>query len=235
MKTALSSNISQDPHLSHLFQIGVLCNRTTKKYPLAVRREAATEILRYRDAGLAQQKEHSVAKAASVPTEPEVFRGQGVIFAVIDNREDMPTGKVSTIDIIADAIEAALDAGHADSESIARYLTTSAFQHLGDKRMRFNSVLKAGDAVGAKMTQKLFNSYNDLAALVDSEENPARKATLKAEATGFAEALTIVLSPFSCEDPDDPRVVNWTEVDRFTAAFEKEQRYVIKERKGKIQ
>lgn len=230
-----TSSVSQHPHLSHLFQIQVLCSRTTKNYPLAVRREAAAEILRYRDAGLALQKEHSVAKAVPVPTEPEVFRGQGIIFAVMDDREELPTGKVSTIDIIADAIEAALDAGHADSESIARYLTTSAFQHLGDRRMRFNSVLKASDIVGAKMTQKLFNSYNDLAALVDSEENPARKATLKAEATGFAEAISIVLSPFSCEDPDDPRLVNWTEVDRVTAAFEKEQRYVIKERKGTIQ
>lgn len=181
---------------------------------------------------MATKKSRSEMQAEPVGT---VFTGQGIVFAIIDNREDMPPGRVSTIDIMADAIEAALDAGHEDSESIARYITTSGFQHIGDKRVRFNSVLKAGDTVGAQITQKLYNAYNELAAMVEEEEDPKEKATLKAEATGFAEALNVVISPFSCEDPSDPRMVNWDEVDRITAAFEKEQRFVRKERKGKLQ
>jgi hypothetical protein len=233
---------SQHPHLDHLFKIGVLYGRSIgKAYPKAVRKEAARELLRYRDEGLARQghkeEEYHMTKKnrANGEPEPKTFSGQGIIFAVIDDREQMRTGKVSTVSIIADAIEAALDAGHEDSESIARFLTTSAFQHIADKRVRFNSVLKAGDAVGAHMTRKLFNAYNELAVLADEEEDPAKKAEIKAEATGFAEAIQVVISPFSCEDPDDFRLVNWDEVDRITAAFEKEQRFVIKERKGNPQ
>jgi hypothetical protein len=211
-----------------------------KTLPKATRREAEDEILRYRDEGLILQKygkeELLVAKKTRAHTkDPKTFTGQGILFAVVADREAMRTGRVSTIDVITQAIEAALDAGHEDSESIARYLTTSAFQHEPDKRVRFNSVLKASDAVGAQMLRKLYNSYNDLAALIDEEEDPRKKAELKAEATGFAEALQIVLSPFSTEDPEDPRLVDWEQVDRLTEAFEKEQRFVRKERKGKPQ
>ena len=175
-----------------------------------------------------------MAKTTRAHEEPETFSGKGIIFAVIGDREEMDTSSSSTISVIADAIESALDAGHEDSESIARYLTTSAFQHIPDKRVRFNSVLKAGDVVGAFLTQKLHNAYNELAKMVDEEDDPRKKAEIRAEATGFAEALNVVLSPFSCEDAEDPRLVNWDEVDRITAAFEKEQRFVIRERKDKI-
>lgn len=174
-------------------------------------------------------------KSRAHETEPETYAGQGIIFAVIDDREAMRTGKVTTIDVITDAIEAALDAGHETSEDIARYLTTSAFQHVTDKRVRFNSVLKAGDAVGAQMLRKLYNAYNELCVLADEEEDVAKKKDIRAEATGFAEALNIVLSPFSVEFPDDPRLVDWDELDRITAAFEKEQRIVRKERAGNPQ
>jgi hypothetical protein len=212
----------------------------SKAYPEATRQEAAAEILRYRDEGLILQqygKEHPVTKKSRAHEEqvPETFTGQGIIFAVIDDREAMPTGKVTTIDIIADGIEAALDAGHETSEEIARYLTTSAFQHVTDKRVRFNSVLKAGDAVGAQLLRKLYNAYNELCVLADEEEDTQKKKDIRAEATGFAEALNIVLSPFSCEYPDDPRLVDWDEVDRITAAFEKEQRIVRRERNGNPQ
>lgn len=163
------------------------------------------------------------------------FSGQGILFAVIDDREKMGTGRVTTIDTIADGIEAALDAGHETSEEIARFLTTSAFQHEPDKRVRFNSVLKAGDVVGAHMLQKLYNAYNELAVMAEEEEDIDKKKQMKAEAQGFAEALTIVMSPFSCEYPDDPRLVNWDEVDRISEAFEKEQRLVRRDRKGNPQ
>ena len=230
------SNVWQHPHASHLFQISMLCGRAiSKNMPKSVRDEAAQELTRYRDQGRIIQKfgrEQPMAKATRTSEEPQRFSGQGIIFAVIDDREEMPDGKVTTIDVITQAIEAALDAGHETSEEIARFLTTSAFQHVPDKRVRFNSVLKAGDAVGAQITRKLYNSYDELAAMAEDEEDPRKKAEIKAEATGFAEAINIVISPFSCEDPGDPRLVNWDEVDRITTAFEKEQRFVRKERKG---
>lgn len=238
----MSSRRRSEAHLDHLFKIGVLHSRSQSgKLPLAAREEAAAEILRYRDEGLILQKygpkEDTVAtkKTRAHESEPETYAGQGIIFAVIDDREGMRTGKVTTIDVIADGIEAALDAGHETSDEIARYLTTSAFQHVTDKRVRFNSVLKAGDAVGALMLRKLYNAYNELCVLADEEDDPEKKRAIRDEATGFAEALTIVLSPFSSEDENDPRLVNWDEVDRMTAAFEKEQRLVRKERNGNPQ
>jgi len=240
MKSSSASR-EQHPHFDHLLKLGVLARRSKdKSLSKATRIEAAAEVLRYRDEGLIQQKYGRELPMAKKPRsqaeeQPSTFSGQGIIFAVIDDREAMREGKVTTIDVITEAIEAALDAGHEDSESIARYLTTSAFQHVPDKRVRFNSVLKAGDAVGAQMTRKLYNAYTDLIRTIDETEDPKEKALLKAEATGFAEAISVVISPFSCEDGNDPRLVNWEEVDRITAAFEKEQRYVIKERKGNPQ
>jgi len=219
-----------------LHLIGVLSARTANE---ATREEAEQELARYRDQGLILQKfgkEAPVAKKksdrAKVDQEPALFSGQGILFAVIDDRESMLSGRRTTVDTIADGIEAALDAGHETSEEIARFLTTSAFQHLPDKRMRFNSVLKAGDTVGAMITRKLHNAYNELEELAEEEDDPRKKAEIKAEARGFAEALNVVISPFSCEDPTDPRLVNWDEVDRITDAFVKEQRFVRKERKG---
>jgi len=237
MKTSIVSD--HHLHLGHLFQVGVLNNRAQdKNLSKATRHEAAAELLRYRDESLSAQRYKEVvhmAKKSRVHDEPQVFSGQGIVFAVIDDREAMPEGSTSTIGILTEGIEAALDAGHEDSESIARFLTTSAFQHVTDKRIRFNSVLKAGDVVGARITQKLHNAYNDLITAAEYTESTNDKATVKAEARGFAEALMIVLSPFSSEASEDPRLVNWDEVDRMADAFEKEQRFVIKERKGKIQ
>jgi hypothetical protein len=158
-----------------------------------------------------------------------VFSGQGIIFAVIDDREKMGAGKRTTIDIITEAIEAALDAGHETSEDIARYITTSAFQHERDRRVRFNSVLKAGDTVGAQITQKLYNTYNELAQTADEQDEEELAEIAEAEARGFAEALNIVINPFSSEDKKDPTLVNWTEIDRITAAFEEEQRAIREE------
>ena len=220
--------------------MGVLIARATDRLlPAAARQEASQELTRLRDQGLIINKygkETPVAKKSRAHATPDAttFTGQGIIFAVIDNREEMERG-ATTVDVIADGIEAALDAGHEDSESIARYLTTSAFQHIPDKRVRFNSVLKAGDVVGAYILRKLYNSFNELAKMSEEEEDPQQKKLLAAEARGFAEALTIVLSPFSSEDPKDPRLVNWDEVDRMTDNFEKEQRLVRRERKGNPQ
>lgn len=230
------SEPSQHPHLDHLFKIGVLLSRaTSKRLPAPARAEAQTELLRYRDEGLIIQNSKESTMATPARKKGRVFQGQGIIFAVIDDRERIPNGRRTTVDIITDGIEAALDAGHETSEDIARYLTTSAFQHISDKRVRYNSVLKAGDTVGAQITRKLHNAYNDLEELADEEPDAKKKAEIRAEARGFAEALNVVLSPFSCEDPADPRLVDWNEVDRITEAYIKEQRLVRRDRKGNPQ
>lgn len=239
MSSTGSAEIRQGPAFDHLFKVGILYDRSkNKRLSRATRNEAAAELLRYRDEGLILQNHgrgKDMAKKNRSDPDPRTFTGQGIVFAVIDDREQMGTGRVTTIDVITAAIEKALDAGHETSEDIARYITTSAFQHEPDKRVRFNSVLKAGDVVGAQITRKLYNTYNELAQLADDEEDPKKKAEIRAEATGFAEALNVVISPFSCEDPADPRLVNWDEVDRITEAFEKEQRFVRRDRKGNPQ
>jgi len=242
MSTSTSDSIQQQPAFGHLHTIEILIQRSKRK---ATRKEALRELARYRDQGLIIQKfgkEKPMAKKtrAHAAPDPKTFSGQGIIFAIIDDHEGLSAaterrGRVTTIDVIADAIEKALDAGHETSEEIARYITTSAFQHVPDKRVRFNSVLKAGDVVGAQITRKLYNAYNELAAMAEEEEEVEAKQSIKDEARGFAEALNIVMSPFSCEDPKDPRLVDWDEVDRITESFEKEQRFVRKERKGNPQ
>lgn len=232
----MSNSTPSDPALGHLHLIGVLVALSGRK---ATRAEAERELRRYRNQGLILQKygrERPVKKPKSARTNEQAvtYSGQGIMFAVIDDRGEMENG-ATTVDIIADGIEKALDAGHETSEDIARFLTTSAFQHIPDKRVRFNSVLNAGDAVGAQVTRKLYNAYNELEAMADEEEDAKKKIEIRAEARGFAEALTIVLSPFSCEDPGDARLVNWDEVDRITEAFIKEQRFVRRDRKGNPQ
>lgn len=252
-KTARSAS----PHLEHLFKIGVLQTRSQRPYPKATRLESRAELDRYHDEGLIRQStpkednmpgmtksgfcthespgSHALCPgrhcACDCHQEPKAFSGRGILFAVVDDRESMRMGKTSTIDVIADAIEAALDAGKETSEEIARYLTTSAFHHIKDRRARFNSVLKAGDTVGAQLVRKLFNSYNELMETADKERSASTKATLMSEALGFAEAIQIILNPFSVEDPEDATLVNWDEVDRLADLFTKEQRAVRDYRK----
>lgn len=257
MKKTGRSKSAAHPHLEHLFKIGVLQTRSRKPYPVATRKEARAELDRYYDEGLIVQK---TPKEGTMPgmkksgfcafespgshakcsgrhcdcdchKEAKAFSGRGILFAVVDDREDMRMGKATTVDVIADAIEAALDAGKETSEEIAHYLTTSAFKHIPDKRARFNSVLKAGDTVGAQIVRKLFNSYNEIMETAEKERGAAAKAALQSEAAGFAEAIQIVLNPFSVEDGEDPTLVNWQEVDRLADLFAKEQREVRADRK----
>lgn len=241
----------QHPHLDHLFKVGVLYNlATNKKMPATVRVEAQAELDRYRQEGLyiqKQRQEHTMAKkqrkAKEEPADEYqgVWSGKGVLFVVIDDREGMLVaterrGSITTISIITDAIEAALDAGLETSEEIARHLCTTSFQHIPDKRVRFNTILMASDRVGAQMTRKIYNAYNELAEAANEPDlTPAEKRIAKAEATGFAEATSIMLSPFSCEDPSDARLVDWDMVDHITGLFEKEQTQVRRARNGKPQ
>lgn len=232
------------PHLDHLFKVGMLYHRSVHpKMPKAVRREARKELRLYRAEGqfiLDQRQEGYVAKRKKKAPEVDVtehatrvYSGRGVIFCVADDREEMKGN--TTIDVIAAAIDDALDNGHEDSESIARWITTASFTYEPDKRVRYNSLLRAGDAVGAQITRKLYNAYNELAELAADTEDAVDKKIAKAEATGFAEAISVITSPFSCEDPEDPRLVNWDMVDHITDLFEKEQVQVRRVRKGNPQ
>ena len=241
---------NQHPHLDHLFKVGVLYNRANNPdMPEPVRLEAQAELDRYRQEGITLQRQRrdkamskKSKKKSKVEEEPEVqehdtrmYSGRGVIFCVADDRESMGIG-ATTIDVIAAAIEDALDNGHEDSESIARWITTSSFNYETDKRVRFNSLLKAGDSTGAQMTRKIYNAYNELAEAANEPDlSPADKRIAKAEATGFAEAASIMFSPFSCEDETDPRLVNWDMVDHITGLFEKEQTLVRRARSGNPQ
>lgn len=216
------------------------------KMPKAVRKEARQELDRYRAEGealLKQRQESRYMPKKRKEKEPEVdfsehatrvYSGRGVLFCVVDDREDMDGA--TTVEVLTAAIEDAMDNGHEDSESIAQWLLTSGFSYEPDKRVRFNSLLRAGDAVGAQITRKLYNAYNELAEMAaDPELDAGEKKLAKAEATGFAEAVSVVTSPFSCEDPDDPRMVDWDTVDHVTGLFETEQRHVRRERKGNPQ
>ena len=236
----------QNPHFDHLLKVGVLYRLSTNEaLDSLVREEARNELARYRAEGLAFIKQRQENKPMAKKKKPvkdvtskhatRVYSGRGVIFCVADDREALTLG-TTTIEVIASAIEDALDNGHEDSEAIARWITTSSFNYEPDKRVRFNSMLKAGDAIGAQMTRKIYNTYNELAEIAaDPDLSPAEKRIAKAEATGFAEAASIMFSPFSCEDPEDKRLVNWDMVDHITNLFEVEQRAVRRERKGKPQ
>lgn len=255
-KTARSAKPGQHRHQDHLFKIGVLDARSRdKRLSRATRKEALQELDRYWDEGLTIQKfkesnmgmtksghcafespgSHSRCNGKSCDCEchdePRQFSGRGILFAVIDDREEMRPGKITTVEVITEAIEAALDAGKETSEDIARYLTTSAFQHIQDKRVRFNSVLKAGDIVGAHLVRKLYNSYDELMDTADKSKSPKDKEALTNEARGFAEAIQIILSPFSVEDAEDVTLVNWDEVDHLTETFEKDRKVIRAERK----
>lgn len=231
-------------HLDHLLQVGALHSlATNSRMPSAVREEAKQELHRYRQEGRRIQQERQKGRPMGTKKNKKkteehasrVYAGRGVIFCVADDREAMTTGH-TTVKVIAGAIEDALDNGHETSEEIARWITTSSFNYEPDKRVRFNSVLRAGDAVGAQLTRKLYNAYNELAeAAADPDLSAAEKREAKAEATGFAEAISVVLSPFSCEDPENAHLVNWDMVDHVTELFETEQRAVRRVRKGNPQ
>lgn len=231
-------NDHKGPEYSHIFQLGALYDRRHNTgYNEATHKEATLEEIRYYDEGVRlvnNPEKRPSRKLSRVEEEMSIsktYSGRGIMYAIVDDRGEMGPGR-STIDVIADAIEEALDQGYETSDEIARYLTTSAFQHIPDRRVRFNSVLKAGDACGAQILRKLYNAYNDICSMATDTEDPAESRAIHQEATGFAEALQIVLSPFSSEDPDDPRLVDWDEVDRMTETFEHDQRYVRQARKG---
>lgn len=236
--------MSSSAHLDHLLKVGVLYRLGhSVEVPKKFRKEALRDLAWYRAEGrklLAQRQEGTMAKKKTKDQEPEpgveprrVYSRRGVLFAVVDDRVE--AGEMSTIEVLSDAIDDALEHGYEDPEAIARWVVTSSFVHEPDKRVRYNSLLRAGDAVGAQLTRKLYNAYNELAEMVAEAETAGDKAAAKAEATGFASAVSIITSPFSCEDGANPHLVDWDAVDHVTGLFEAEQRHVRRERKGRPQ
>lgn len=248
MKSSIRDRIpSPPPHIKDKYHRGLEFDHSLKigalyamynsygsiVWPEPARQEAYREIMRYRDEGLAVQeyshiviqerKEMTKRKKSSKRAEPLVFSGQGILFTVFDHSKESLPGPSSTVKIIENAIDDALDSGHEDSEAIARFLTSHAFKHVDDRKARFNSLLKAGDAVGARLTQKMFNAYDDLLRNVKYAEDEEEADLAYAEARGFAEAMTIMFSPFAIEDEDDARRVDWDTVDHLTTLMEEQR------------
>lgn len=145
-----------------------------------------------------------------VDEDAPVYSGMGVMFTVYDQNKDVFPKPPSTKAVIAKAIDEALDAGFETSDEIAEFLTTTTFPQVEDRVARFNSILKAGDVVGAQITVKLFNAYDDIINMAgENEQNEEDHALIMAEARGFAEAMTIMYSPFSVEDDNNPKYVDW--------------------------
>ena len=154
---------------------------------------------------------------------PVKFSGRGIMFTVYDHTRDFFPGIKSTISVVARAIEEAIDAGHDEPESLARYLTTTTFPQIKDRSVKFNSVLKAGDVVGANISAKLFNGYQDLRKMARNSDNEEERELLEVEARGFAEAMTIMFSPFAVESEDNKKEIDWDEVDHLTDLMEEQQ------------
>lgn len=187
--------------------------------------EAFQEISRYKDQGMLLQElekegKLTTKKITGSKTKPTTYSGKGILFTIFNKDRQFFPGPKSTVEIMARAIDEALDNGCEDSKDIARYLTTHSFQHVEDKTVRFNSVLKAGDAVGAKITSKLFNAYSDLKKMARTSETDEERDLAEAEAQGFLEAIAIVMSPFSCESPTNSREVDWEMVDHVASLYE---------------
>lgn len=234
---AALDEIRKGVEFDHSLKIGVLYGLIADpRTPAAARDEYQHEINRYKDEGLALKeywKDNNMAKRPSKDTGPATFVGRGILFTVYDQSRDAFPGPTSTIEILARAIDEALDAGHEDSDSIARYLTTTTFQHIPDRSVRFNSVLKAGDVVGARLTTKMHNAYDDLRYMASKAETKKEREAAEAEARGFAEAMSLVYSPFSCEDEDDPRQVDWDMIDHLTTLHENQWEEAKREEKLK--
>lgn len=147
---------------------------------------------------------------------PPVYGGRGILFTVYQAREDVFPPGATTKQVIATAIQEALDQGMATSEQVAQYLVTSTFPMVENRAERFNAVLKAGSVVGSNTTFKLHNSYEDLlGAALRSDTDESEQVAL-AEARGFMEAMTIMYNPIQVEDPTNPHYVDWDQVDRLT-------------------
>ena len=59
--------------------------------------------------------------------------------------------------------------------------------------------------------------------LARNNDNDDEKAYFEAEARGFAEAITVMLSPFSVESEENRNQLDWEEVDYLTDLMEEQQ------------
>lgn len=147
---------------------------------------------------------------------PPVYGGRGILFTVYQAREDVFPPGATAKQVIATAIQEALDQGMATSEQVAQYLVTSTFPMVENRAERFNAVLKAGSVVGSNTTFKLHNSYEDLLGSALRSDTAESEQVALAEARGFMEAMTIMYNPIQVEDPTNPHYVDWDQVDRLT-------------------
>lgn len=145
-----------------------------------------------------------------------VYAGRGVMFTVFDTNEDIVEGPHSAPGIIAQAIH---ETGLLDSDeslALARHLTTSTFPQVTDRTARFNSVLKAGDVVGARLIPKLMKGLELLYSLQANAGTMYTYQLFQARTAGFAEAVAILTHPFAVESEEGSIEIDWCAVQHYT-------------------
>lgn len=142
------------------------------------------------------------------------FYRKGVLYAVIYNDEDKDYGLSST-DIMAESIDEALKNGLSSPREIAHHLVTSSFKHVKNRVIQFNSLLKAGESVGANIPIKLGNAIigviknAQLALAKGDKKDFERKSQI---ALGMVMAQCVVLNPFSFEKENDSNQIDLNKV-----------------------
>lgn len=144
------------------------------------------------------------------------YEGRGILFAVISN--DEMTGSKTTAKVLSEAIACGLEAGFDTPEKLSRFLLTTSFNHVSDKRVRYNLLFQAGDRLGARLIEKLHNSYSDLALKITKAEKKDKKLAQR-QALGFAQAMAIILNPIECENTTNPSFVVWQKVNQLAQEF----------------
>lgn len=142
------------------------------------------------------------------------FYRKGVLYAVIYNDEDKEYGLSST-DIVAESIDEALKNGLSSPKEIAHHLVTSSFKHVKNRAVQFNSLLKAGESVGANIPQKLGDAILEVArsSLLSLYEGDKGAFKIKgAIAVGMIMSQCIVLNPFSFNKEDDSNRIDLNRV-----------------------
>lgn len=147
-------------------------------------------------------------------SDPAVYGGRGIMFAVFDTIEDTVHGPHSAPRIVAQAIQQTGMLDEEQSLALARHLTTTTFPLLKGRTSRFNSIVKAGDVVGARLIPKLMGALRQLHTH-QASASAAERAVAAARAQGFAEAISIISNPFAVEAEEESNTVDWDVVQHY--------------------
>lgn len=157
------------------------------------------------------------------------FYRKGVLYAVICNDEDKEYGLSST-DIVAESIDEALKNGLSSPREIAHHLVTSSFKHVKNRTVQFNSLLKAGESVGANIPQKLGDAILEAIKSSLLSLDKADKEDFKIKSTiavGMIMAQCIVLNPFSFGKEDDSNRIDLNRVKKMALNKYNQYTYMV--------